>query len=308
MKDKLRSLLTTAIGRPTSATQRSHVFISYSHKDDKWVPRLHVHLDPLISQYGIEIFDYKHIRPGTEWREYTEESIDSARVAILLVSADFIASDFIKNNELPQLLNAARKKGMTILPIIVNPSSFSQTELANFQTVNNPTSPLTGLSEPEQEVVFLKVAAEVEHAFKDSSSNRLAGSLSLKSKLVIVALLIALTSLIVVVVKFKTATSTAPQTATATPQPSPQAKAELSGTVFGNEKPLQGARVTLDDLPAMSPVETSSDGVFNLRDIPRNYGDGVRVRVVMEGYRPNPYTEDVVLGKAPPRIKLTKVR
>jgi hypothetical protein len=94
-----------------------------------------------------------------------------------------------------------------------------------------------------------------------------------------------------------------------TPKVKTEAKAELSGTVVdGNERPLQGARVALDDFPGMLPVETSSDGVFNLRDIPKKYGEGVRVRVVMEGYQPNPYTEDVVLGKAPPIIKLTKKR
>lgn len=93
-----------------------------------------------------------------------------------------------------------------------------------------------------------------------------------------------------------------------TPTPTP-VKAELSGTVLdSNDKPLQGAKVTLDDVPGMPPVETSSNGVFNLQDIPRKYGEGVRVRVVMEGYQPNPYTEDVVLGKAPPLIKLTRRR
>ncbi|HEX8072365.1 MAG TPA: carboxypeptidase-like regulatory domain-containing protein [Pyrinomonadaceae bacterium] len=93
-----------------------------------------------------------------------------------------------------------------------------------------------------------------------------------------------------------------------TPTPTP-VKADLSGTVLDqNDRPLQGAKVTLDDLPGMQSVETSSNGVFNLRDIPKPYGAGVRVRVVMAGYQPNPYTEDVVLGKAPPIIKLRRRR
>ena len=84
---------------------------------------------------------------------------------------------------------------------------------------------------------------------------------------------------------------------------------ELSGTVVDTaDRPLQNARVTLDDIPGMAPVETSTDGVFNIRDIPKKYGDGVRVRVVMEGYQPNPYTEDRVLGAAPPIIKLRRIR
>jgi hypothetical protein len=96
-----------------------------------------------------------------------------------------------------------------------------------------------------------------------------------------------------------------------TPETKAGDKAELSGTVLdgsNKDKPLQGARVTLDDFPGMTPVETSSDGVFNLRDIPKKYGEAVRVRVAMADYQPNPYTEDVVLGKAPPIIKLTRKR
>jgi hypothetical protein len=92
------------------------------------------------------------------------------------------------------------------------------------------------------------------------------------------------------------------------PTPTP-AKAELSGIVLdGNDNPIQGAKVTLDDIPGMTADETSSDGVFTLKDIPKRYGEGVKVRVLKEGYRPNPYTENVVLGAAPPRIILTRAR
>lgn len=85
--------------------------------------------------------------------------------------------------------------------------------------------------------------------------------------------------------------------------------AELLGTVLDrNDKPLQGVTVTLDDVLGVQPVETSSDGVFSFKDVPRKYGEMVRIHIVKEGYQPNPYTEDVVLGKAPPRIKLTRKR
>src|ERR1041385_2667393 len=75
----------------------------------------------------------------------------------------------------------------------------------------------------------------------------------------------------------------------ATPTP---ANAELSGTLIDqDDKPIQGASVTIDVIPGMLPVETSSDGVFHVKEIPKRYGEGVRIRVVKEGYYPNPYTE-----------------
>jgi hypothetical protein len=88
--------------------------------------------------------------------------------------------------------------------------------------------------------------------------------------------------------------------------PAPE-KGEMSGTVLDqNDKPIQGAKVTLDDFPGMQPVESSTDGIFILKEIPKKYGEGVRIRVIAIGYQPNPYTEDLLLGKAPPIIKLTK--
>jgi Carboxypeptidase regulatory-like domain len=89
--------------------------------------------------------------------------------------------------------------------------------------------------------------------------------------------------------------------------PKTDTKADLSGTVLDeHNEPIPRAKVTLEDIPGMPAVTTSTDGVFNLKEIPRKYGEGVRVRVVAEGYHPNPYTEDVILGKAPPRVILRK--
>jgi hypothetical protein len=91
-----------------------------------------------------------------------------------------------------------------------------------------------------------------------------------------------------------------------TPAPTP-VLAELTGTVLDeDEQPLQGAKVTIDEMPGMKPVETSSDGVFSIRGIREKYGGQVRIRVAKEGYKPNPYDEDVVLGAKPPRVILKK--
>jgi hypothetical protein len=84
--------------------------------------------------------------------------------------------------------------------------------------------------------------------------------------------------------------------------------AELSGTVHDdrNDNPIQEAKVTLDDVPGMRPVETDSNGQFTLKDIPIKGGERVRVRVVKEGYKTR--IEDVVLGGTPPRIILERKR
>lgn len=85
--------------------------------------------------------------------------------------------------------------------------------------------------------------------------------------------------------------------------------ATLTGTVIEpNGKAIQGAKVTIDELPGMTPVETSTTGVFIIKEIPRPYYEGVRINVSKEGYQPNPHIEDVVLGKTPPKVILTRVK
>lgn len=139
------------------------VFISYSHRDADWLARIVVHLKPLTRKYEIEIWDDTKINPGTRWKEEIAEAVKAAKVAILLVSADFLSSDFIVNNELPPLLSAAESEGTLILLIILSPSLFSRTESLNqFQAVNDPSRPLISLTKGEQEQVFVKVAEQVE--------------------------------------------------------------------------------------------------------------------------------------------------
>src|SRR5260370_28611765 len=99
---------------------RNQLFISYSHKDDKWLKRLQIFLKPM-ERKGIVTWDDTKLETGQQWRQEIQEAIESARVAVLLVSADFLASDFISEAELPRLLAATRTAGAVILTGIFSP-------------------------------------------------------------------------------------------------------------------------------------------------------------------------------------------
>src|SRR3954454_12478979 len=147
-----------------SPSTRTKVFISYSHADKDWLDRVRRHLKPLVREGNLDCWDDTHIRPGDDWKQEIQNALDTVQIAVLLVSANFFASDFIDENELPPLLAAAQTKGVRILPVIISASRFARIpNLARFQTVNPPDRPLAKMLQVEQDDVLDYVAQIIEN-------------------------------------------------------------------------------------------------------------------------------------------------
>src|SRR5688500_1755569 len=157
---------------PTSKFARTKVFVSYSRHDKAWLERLRVHLKPLQRELEIDIWDDSKIEPGKKWKEEIAAAINSTKVAVLLVSANFLASDFIATGEVPPLLNAAERDGAIIVPLILSPSRFAKTEIADFETINDPAEPLVNMTWGRQEEVLDELAAFIENAFTVSAGTK----------------------------------------------------------------------------------------------------------------------------------------
>ena len=154
-------------GQPTKPiakdTALTSVFVCYSHRDRKHLERLQVHLEPLAKTLRIDAWDDTRIAPGSRWRNEIASAIEAANIAVLLVSADFLASTFIVEDELPPLLKGARERGTTILPVIHGFCRFLQTpELSIYQSANDPVRPLDMLPSPNREKVWFQVSECVE--------------------------------------------------------------------------------------------------------------------------------------------------
>ena len=148
-------------------TPRSKVFISYSHKDKKWLNDLQTMMAPLIHKHAIDLWDDTKIEPGTLWRDEIEKALASTKVAVLLVSANFLASDFIVNKELPPLLNEARDKGVTIYWMKISACLVDTTEIIDYQAAHDVSRPLDQMNKPDRQAVLSDVCSKIQKLLAD---------------------------------------------------------------------------------------------------------------------------------------------
>jgi hypothetical protein len=127
---------------PAPKLQRDQVFISYSSEDSEWLERLEKHLKPRIRSGKLDVWSDQRIKPGVEWRKEIDQALARAKVAVLLVSPDFVASEFIAKNELPPLLEAAKQGGVTILWVPVNTAAYKEAGIDIYQAAIDPRKPL----------------------------------------------------------------------------------------------------------------------------------------------------------------------
>jgi small GTP-binding protein len=143
---------------------RNQVFISYSHKDKKWFDELKIHLEPLIREQNLKLWDDTQIKPGAVWRDEIQAALASAKVAVLLVSPNFLASSFISQNELPPLLEAAKAEGVKILWIPLRASNYKATAIEKYQAAHPTDSPLNTIMGGKRDQAWVNICNAINTA------------------------------------------------------------------------------------------------------------------------------------------------
>jgi O-acetyl-ADP-ribose deacetylase (regulator of RNase III) len=151
------------------------VFISYAHEDSLLVKELLKHLSTLKRRGIIEEWYDRDIPAGSEWKDEIDDRLNSAKIVLLIVSPDFIDSDYVNNVELKRALERHESGDARVIPVILRSCMWSETPFGKLQALPPGTKPLKEWGDPDD--FFRKVAEGIRDAVESlAGSSRSTGA------------------------------------------------------------------------------------------------------------------------------------
>jgi hypothetical protein len=142
---------------------RGQVSIFYSHRDSRHLDDLLTHLRPCMKNTSVEPWSDKQIEPGSRWFEENRSALSKTSVAVLLVSPDFLYSEFIQKHEFGPILKKAEAGGVKILWVLVRDCVYNETPLKDYQAVVSPPDrPFARMRPAERDTAWRKFSETVK--------------------------------------------------------------------------------------------------------------------------------------------------
>ena len=151
---------------------RVSVALSYAHRDERLREELDKHLSPLRRSALIETWHDRKIPPGVELDAEIDQHLASADLVLLLISPDFINSDYCYRREMRVALQRHAKGLARIIPIILRPVDWMRTPIGRLLATPRDAKPVTTWQRRDD--AFLDVATSVRRAAEEIATDRTA--------------------------------------------------------------------------------------------------------------------------------------
>ncbi len=143
---------------------RQPMFISYAHADKEFLTELRLFLSAIEKKGLINFWDDSQLVPGVPWEMQIKDVLDKSEAGLLLVTQNFLASQFVADVELPKLLDVAQQAGKKIYWLHVSPSTVfdTHTEITAYQSLqDNPKIALSELDEPRRKRALAEITGKL---------------------------------------------------------------------------------------------------------------------------------------------------
>mgnify|MGYP003390254230 CR=1 FL=1 len=146
------------------------IFYSYSHKDEKLRDVLATHLSLLKRQGLISDWHDRQIKPGDEWMKAIDENLQNADIILLLVSIDFIASDYCYDKEMKLAIKRHEQGHALVIPIILKPVKWHDAPFGRLQALPKDGKPITTWR--NRDLAWVNVVDGISKMVADFSANK----------------------------------------------------------------------------------------------------------------------------------------
>ncbi len=144
------------------------VFFSYSHKDELLRDELAKHLSLLQRDGTISAWHDRQISAGTEWANDIDSNLNAADLILLLISSDFLASDYCHQVELKRAIERHEKGEALVIPIILRPCVWTRAVFSKLQSLPKNGEPVTKWLDRDD--AFTNIVEGIEKAIGEFSA------------------------------------------------------------------------------------------------------------------------------------------
>lgn len=153
------------IGKPTTAVE---VFYSYAPQDEPLRRKLEKHLSIFKRQRLITDWHYRKVTAGAEWECEVDSHLNTAQLILLLVSPDFIASDYCYDIEVKRAMERHEAGEACVIPVILRPAHWEEAVFGKLQALPVDGKPVTRWRTHDE--AFFNVAEGIRKAIKELTS------------------------------------------------------------------------------------------------------------------------------------------
>lgn len=136
-----------------------NLFISYAHKDEAMKNELEKHLMVLRKTGYINIFEFGKLLPGLDWEEQINKELQKADIILLLISADYLASEFAEK-ELEIIYDRHMSGSALALPVIIRPCNWQSSRISELQVLPAGGKPVTEFS--NRDAAYAEIVGQIE--------------------------------------------------------------------------------------------------------------------------------------------------